>query len=324
MDMMEASEAAEFEAFRMIRVPILPQDAGMPLLEVLRAHVDEATLAPILAHGGLWLKRERVRDLAQPAPVGETLLLHRPPTSHYSTPQIGSDDICYADEYLLALNKHVGWYTTPTPWDRKGHVRESLKGWLAQQGEDDPYVHLLHRLDRDTSGVLLCSRDPAINPIMQQHFDRGAVLKEYLCLCSGTPPHATFALHTGHGRGRAGQWRLYDLAQVGRTLPNGSRVKVAYTSFTVLHQTAQATLLRATLYTGRTHQIRLHLAAVGLPLVGDTRYGGVGELAGQPITAHCLHAWRVSLPHPAWATPLVIRAPLPAWLGLIQGKQKAD
>lgn len=107
MGMIEEREADEFEAFRMIRVPILPQQAGMPLLEVLRAHVDEATLVPILAHGGLWLKRERVRDVSQPAPAGQTLLLHRPPTSHYSTPQIGPDDICYADEYLLALNKHV-------------------------------------------------------------------------------------------------------------------------------------------------------------------------------------------------------------------------
>ncbi len=295
-------------------LPIGATEAGHPLLAVLHAQVAPAVLEPVLAHGGVWLNRNRVTDLHQPVPASGEIVLHRPPGNLYGQPQITQRDVCYEDDALLALNKQAGWYTTPTPWDALGNVRVALQAWLATREGRHAYLHLLHQLDRDTSGVLLCSRNPAVNPIMQQLFDRGHVIKEYLCLCSGQPAHESFTVHTGHGRGRAGRWRLYDLAAVGQVLPNGSRVKEAMTSFAVLRRGASASLLRATLHTGRTHQIRLHLAQVGHPLVGDVRYGGPAVLDGQAVAAYRLHAWRVSLPHPLRATPLIISAPLPPWV----------
>lgn len=287
---------------------------GHPLLAVLREQVAPEVLEPVLAHGGVWLNRSRVTDLHQPVPAGGEIVLHRPPGNVYRQPQISERDVCYEDDVLLALNKQAGWYTTPTPWDATGNIRTALQAWLVAREGAHAYLHLLHQLDRDTSGVLLCSRDLAINPLMQQLFDRGHVIKEYLCLCVGQPAQERFSVHTGHGRGRAGCWRLYDLAAVGQVLPNGSRVKEAMSSFAVLRQGTHASLLRATLHTGRTHQIRLHLAHAGHPLVGDVRYGGPAVLDGQAVEAHRLHAWRMSLPHPLRATPLVIRAPLPVWV----------
>lgn len=304
-------------------LPIAAGQVGKPLLAVLRAQVPPAVLKPVLAHGGVWLNGSRVADMQQAVPAAGELVLHRPPGNVYSQPQIHASHICYEDDALLALHKQAGWYTTPTPWDAYGNIRTVLQTWLAEREGGQAYVHLLHQLDRDTSGVLLCSRDAAINPLMQQLFDQGHVIKEYLCLCSGQPLRDSFTVHTGHGRGRAGRWRLYDLAEVGRVLPNGSRVKVAMTSFAILQRGTNASLLRATLHTGRTHQIRLHLAHCGHPLVGDVRYGGPAMLAGQAVAAHRLHAWRLSLPHPLRATPLVITAAVPTWVSEF-GAQKSE
>ena len=148
-------------------------------------------------------------------------------------------------------------------------------------------VHLAHRLDRDTSGVLLLSTDPAANPGLQRAFTEGLVRKQYLCACVGEPPEDEFSVTTGHGRARQGLWHVYPAEEIGRELPGGARVKSMVTRFAVERRLGGAALVRAFPITGRTHQIRLHMAHLGHPLLGDTRYGGPASGADARCRATC-------------------------------------
>lgn len=265
----------------------------------------------MLARGGVWLGRSRVQDAALPAPAGASITIHRPPDGTYAEVQIEPSDILYEDTWLLALNKRAGWYTGDTPWDTYGNVRAALTRWLQKQDGSTPVVHLAHQLDRDTSGVLLCSKHTRVNALLHMAFASGAMHKRYLCICEGEPTEETFEMYSGHGRAKGGRWRLYDLEQVGMALPDGQRVRYAHTSFRVGQRLGDATLLQSTLHTGRTHQIRLHLAALGHPLLGDVRYGGAATFRGRMLNGHLLHASYLRLPHPATDEVLELQAAMP-------------
>jgi 23S rRNA pseudouridine1911/1915/1917 synthase len=294
-----------------IQLTIAEEQAGMPLDELVAAQVGSLAAQRILERGGVWRNRRREHDAARPLVAGDVVTIHTPPGGMYAEIEITQADICYDSGGLLALNKQPGWYTTPTPWDAVANIRAALTRFLREREGPEAYVHLVHQLDRDTSGVLLCSRERALNGPLQEAFNAGEVAKEYLCICAGEPQAAQFDVQSGHGRGRSGLWRLYELAEVGDTLPNGSTIKAAHTSFTVVRRLGGAALLRATLHTGRTHQIRLHLASLGHPLLGDGRYGGPLAFGGHALRSHMLHAASLALRHPLSAYPLEIRAPLP-------------
>lgn len=293
-----------------IQLTIAPESAGKSVATLVVALLGAEAAAPVLAHGGVWLNRRRVGDVDQPLVVGSELIIHRPPDGCYRQVTIDAADICYEDKWLLALNKQPGWYTTPTPWDAHNHIRGALNTWLQQRdGAAAPPLHLTHQLDRDTSGVLLCTKNRELNSPMQILFESGAIVKVYLCLCTGEPLQDAFELQSGHGRGYGGRWRLYTLDEVGAQLPNGKRIKFAHTSFTVEQRLGGATLLRAVLHTGRTHQIRLHLSALGYPLLGDAKYGGATHFRGRVLPFHLLHAACMELQHPVTEQPLTITAP---------------
>jgi 23S rRNA pseudouridine1911/1915/1917 synthase len=302
-----------------IHLTVAAAQAGLPLAELVAMQVGPLAARRILERGGVWRNRRREHDAARPLAAGDQIAIHTPPGGTYAEIEITQADICYESGGLLALNKQPGWYTTPTPWDAVANIRAALTHFLREREGPGAYVHLVHQLDRDTSGVLLCSRDRALNGPLQEAFNAGEVAKEYLCICAGEPQAAQFAVASGHGRGRSGLWRLYELAEVGHTLPNGSTVKAAQTSFTVLRRLGGAALLRATLHTGRTHQIRLHLASLGHPLLGDARYGGPPTFGAHTLPGHLLHAAVLALRHPLSAYPLEIRAPLPPTMAALLG-----
>lgn len=285
--------------------------AGQPIADLVAARIGAAAAATILAHGGVWVDRSRVQDASQPAQVGACLTIHRPPAGRYPTVELTQADILYEDAWLLAVNKRAGWYTTATPWDAYGNVHTALLRWLHDRDGNTAYLHLAHQLDRDTSGILLGTKDPAMNGPLQAAFVSSAVQKTYRCLCAGEPATEMFEVRSGHGRSRGGRWRLYALAQVGMLLPDGQRVRFAHTSFVVEQRLGEAALLRAVLHTGRTHQIRLHLASLEHPLLGDARYGGPDSIGGVVLMGHLLHAACLRLVHPVTGEELVIEAEMP-------------
>ncbi len=311
-DKNERTVAIDVRGSARITLPITTPYAGRTIASLVQELLGRSALEHLLAHGGIWLDQQRVQDATLPAPAGAILRLHRPPDGEYAPVTITATDICYEDEWLLALNKRAGWYTGPAPWDTQGNVRAALIHMLTLRDGVPPRLHLAHQLDRDTSGVLLCTKDPSANAPLQAAFADGAVDKTYLCVCVGEPADTVFEMRTGHGRSRGGHWRLYDQEQVGRELPTGGRVQLAHTHFQVVQPLGDYAIIYARPYTGRTHQIRLHLAACGHPLLGDTRYGGPDVFRHQVLTAHLLHAVRLQLSHPITGQPLDLKAAIPA------------
>ncbi|HET9222767.1 MAG TPA: RluA family pseudouridine synthase, partial [Roseiflexaceae bacterium] len=238
----------------------------------------------------------------------------KPPLSGiYPDIAIAPEQILYEDDDLLALNKLAGVYVDSTPWDAEGNLHAALTRFVAARDGGTPRLHLAHRLDRDTTGVLMVSKNPAINPAIQRGFVRGTFHKEYLALCAGQPEADEFALTTGHGRTTHGFFRVYPAEYIGQMLLYGSRVKEMRTRFAVVRRLSDVALVRAFPETGRTHQIRLHMAYLGHPLLGDTKYGGPATWRGQPLPHHLLHAERLTLPHPRTGARLELVAPAPEW-----------
>ena len=301
-----------------IRLKLGPEDDGRALGalvdEVLAGELDAARL---IARGGLWVDGARVRDPDAVAHTGMEVAIMRPLSGVYPDIVVTAGMFLYEDDDVLALNKPPGVYVDSTPWDAEGNLHAALDRFLAARDGAPPRTHLAHRLDRDTTGVLLVTKNPAVNPAIQRGFVRGKIHKEYLGLCAGAPAADAFEIATGHGRTAHGLFRVYPAEQIGQLLLNGSRVKEMRTRFTVERRLGDpaAALLRAFPLTGRTHQIRLHLAHLGHPLIGDAKYGGPAEWRGRRLAYHLLHAERLELPHPRSGYPLELYAPAPEWAG---------
>jgi len=306
-----------------IQLLITAEQAGRPLVEVVAeaAAVDRAAASELVARGAVWIGRHRALEQQLPVPEGTQLFVHFPPSGSYDELVIEPADILWEDRWLLALNKRPGWHANLTPWDTRGTLPVALAAYLAARDGKEPRLHLAHQLDRDTSGVLLASKDPSINAQLQRQFVEATISKRYLALAAGRIEAAWFEIRTGHGRGRHGLFRIYGLDEVGQLLPFGAgRVRSMHTRFHTLERHAAASLVQAEPLTGRTHQIRLHLAHLGHPIVGDTRYGGPAEIAATAVTHHLLHAERLALRHPVTRQELAIEAPVPpTWAPVLEG-----
>ena len=270
---------------------------------------DRAAARSLIDRGGAWINHERIRIPQAMLLPGMHVHLHTIP-AHARPCQLDESAIIYRDKWLIALNKPVGTYVDATPWDAENHLRTALAGLLAQH-DYFPTLHPAHRLDRDTTGVLLFTHHAHANANLQKMFVHHRARKYYLCHVHGHPQWEEHQLLTGHGRSDRGRFRVYAHDQVGQLLPNGEHIKEMRTTFRGLaRNTDYTSLLLAVPETGRTHQIRLHAHACELPIVGDHSYGRSDD----GVTAHRLHAWQLHLPHPIHESPLVIQAPLPAWV----------
>jgi len=264
------------------------------------------------ARGGVWLDGKRVLDPDQCGVVGVTMTLRLPPGGVYAKLELSAGDFAYEDAWLIALHKGVGWYVGATPWDVVGTVLAALGRYLEAREGAVPPLHLAHQLDRDTTGILLISRSPQANGPLTTAFANGQVNKTYRCIVVGSPPDAG-EIRSGHGRESGGRWRVYPYAEIGRELPaGGGRVKEARTGYVVERRLDGAALVRCTPHTGRTHQIRLHMAHIGHPLLGDVRYGGPKTFAGRDLPGHLLHAAELCLRHPITGAELTLCSPYPA------------
>ncbi len=296
------------------KVEYVLQHAGQTLDQIVaaRAQVSLAEAHVLIRRGAVWAGRHRIEDPGYEPPAGARVTVHFPPAGVYERVAVSADDIVWENQALLALNKRPGWHANYTPWDKWGTLPHALAQYLRVRDEVEMRLHFLHQLDRDTSGVLLIGKDPGINPYMQQLFLNNGIAKTYLALVSGDVQEDAFELQSGHGRGKHGLFRIYPLVEVGRVLPFGrQRVRYMHTRFEVLERFGVATLVQAIPITGRTHQIRLHLAHIGHPLLGDTRYGGPQQLAGLSFAHHLLHAAQLRFVEPVDRQMVQLDAPLP-------------
>ena len=231
---------------------------------------------------------------------GQQLQLELVPTdeSRAFRPQAMALEILFEDEHLLVINKPAGLVVHPAPGNWSGTL---LNGLLAHHAvaAQLPRAGIVHRLDKDTSGVMMVGKSlPAVTALVRDIAAR-VVSRRYLALAHGVPASAEFSIDAPMGRDPAVRVRMAVVA--------GG--KPARTDVQVLFSSGGIAALRCTLHTGRTHQIRVHLASQGHPLLADATYGGKPMLG---LQRQALHAAELSLAHPITRAPLAFACPAPA------------
>jgi 23S rRNA pseudouridine1911/1915/1917 synthase len=206
--------------------------------------------------------------------------------------------VAYEDEHLLVVDKPAGLVVHPARGHREGTLAQLLAG-KAAGGEDPQRAGIVHRLDRDTSGLLVVARSEDAHRRLQAALRARRLEREYLALVEGRVPSRTGTIEAPIGRDPRVRTRM----AVGGHFPREAR-----TRFTLEQSLAGFSLLRLRLDTGRTHQIRVHLQAIGHPVVGDPEYG-TAELLG--LRRQFLHATRLAFPHPITGEPVEVLSPLP-------------
>jgi 23S rRNA pseudouridine1911/1915/1917 synthase len=203
----------------------------------------------------------------------------------------------FEDEYLLVVDKPAGLVVHPGAGHASGTLVDALAGKIAGGEADRPGI--VHRLDRDTSGLMVVARSPEAHERLQELVREHGLERIYLALVRGTPRSLTGRIEAPIGRDRSEPTRV--------SLDTDSP-RDAVTHFEVERQLAGHTLLRVRLETGRMHQIRVHLGAIDLPVVGDPVYGIKDPGLGRQF----LHAAELSFTHPFTAERIESRSELPA------------
>jgi 23S rRNA pseudouridine1911/1915/1917 synthase len=234
--------------------------------------------------------------------AGERVTLELVPTdeSRAFRPEPMALQVLFEDEHLLVLDKPVGLVVHPAPGHWSGTL---LNGLLAhhEAAATLPRAGIVHRLDRDTSGVMVVGKSlPAVTALVRAIAAR-RVRRRYLALVHGEPPATRFMVDAPIGRDPRSRVRMAVVASAA-----GGRE--AHTDFGVVAARAGFAALRCELHTGRTHQIRVHLASRGHPLVADALYGGRPALG---LQRQALHAWRLELAHPVTGAALVFSCAAP-------------
>jgi 23S rRNA pseudouridine1911/1915/1917 synthase len=206
--------------------------------------------------------------------------------------------VAYADEHLLVVDKPAGVVVHPAPGHASGTLAHALAAAGAAGGEEDR-PGIVHRLDRDTSGLLVVARSQETYDKLQRLLRRRELTREYLTLVAGTPRSRRGTIEAPIGRDRHDRLR--------HSLDTDTP-RAAVTHFELEELLPSHALLRVRLETGRTHQIRVHLAAIDLPVAGDPIYGVARDLS---LERQFLHAARLAFKHPVSGTEVDVSSPLP-------------
>ncbi len=207
--------------------------------------------------------------------------------------------IAYEDERLAVIEKPPGLLVHRAPGRDEDSLVEVLGAYLGG-GEDPTRPGIVHRLDRDTSGLLIVARDPGSHSRLSAMIAAREVSRGYLALVEGIPSSRTGTIDAPLGR---------DHRSPERVVVGGRRPRHAVTHFEVIEKLPRDSLLEVRLQTGRTHQIRAHLEAIGHPVSGDPQYGTPGR---HGLGRQFLHAAKLSFTHPFGPERIEVESELPA------------
>ncbi len=302
----EALESAGAAELRRLVVPA--ELHGQRLDRGLAALVPEFSrsyLRQLIDGGATQLNGAPAAKPAHKLRAGDQLLIELRPTpqSQAFVPQAMALDVVYEDEHLLVVDKPAGLVVHPAPGHWSGTLLNAL---LARDGRAAqlPRAGIVHRLDKDTSGLLVVARTPSAMEALVARLAARRVRREYLALAH-RPWTGPAEREVDAPIGRDPRHRLRMAVVDLRHQPG----RPAQTRIELLQSAEPGCLLRCLLRTGRTHQIRVHLAHLGHPLVADALYGGA-PAAG--MARQALHARRLAFEHPITGAPLDFSAPLPA------------
>ncbi len=275
-----------------------PEQAGWTVEAILTGplQISKRRIQKLTRVRGIRLNRRStyLNQVVQAGDVVGVRSLDRPPPL---APVPMELDILYEDEQLIAVNKPGGLLVHPTRPDQQRTLAHGLVHHAQTQGIVQG-IHPVHRLDRDTSGVVLIAKSPQIQAQLSQQIQSRSLRREYLALIEGVVDRETERIEAPIGK-HPGHPHLRQVRSDGDP---------ARTHLQVLERFPYATLVKLELETGRTHQIRVHLQHRGHPVIGDRQYGGQGS---DQIDRQALHACQLICRHPLQGTELILKAPLP-------------
>jgi len=215
-------------------------------------------------------------------------------------------DVLYEDEHLLILNKPVDLVVHPAPGHQGGTLVNALLAHCGDQfagigGVQRPGI--VHRLDKDTSGAIAIAKTDLAHQQLQEQFKTKTARREYLGVVYGAPATVKGTIDAPIGRHPIDRKKQ-------AIVPEEKGGRRAVTHWTLEERLGNFTLMRFQLETGRTHQIRVHSAAIGHPIVGDPLYGS-GRSIGVNLPGQALHAYRLTLQHPVTGKAIEVTAPVP-------------
>ena len=268
-------------------IRILIAEAGR-LDQVLAKQLPELSrrkLKKLIAEGAVFVDGKRCKVVSRVLVKGANVVVHLEPVSEAEKPY----EVLFEDLRVIAVNKHAGVHVNETETSAVRSLVEHLGAFS------------VHRLDRDTTGVVILAKDKKTAELLSSEFRERRVEKTYLAVTAGVPPDGVIDRPIGQDPKRP---RARSIRADG---------KPAITTVRVLAKSGDAALVKLELHTGRTHQIRVHLESAGAPIAGDLTYGGpaalrIGDATVRP-TRMLLHAFRLNVPYGGGV--LRLEAPLP-------------
>ena len=299
---------------RRLELVLGPEDGGVKVDTLLRRrlHLSGTVIRRIKwLPDGILVDGARVNTAFRPR-EGQTLSvrLSDPERRSGVVPAPGELDIRYEDGDLVVLNKAPGVTVHPGP----GHFYDTVGNFLLwhydQEGAEADF-HPVHRLDRGTSGLMVVAKHPHAQERLKEQLHTADFFREYLAVCDGCPRPKTGVVDAPLGP-------KPDSLVEQMVRPDG---KPASTRYRVVLEREGRSLLRLALDTGRTHQIRVHMASLGCPLTGDFLYG---REAPELIPRPALHSARLSFRHPITGRRLDFTQPMPQDMAALMGLEKGD
>ena len=294
-----------------MRVHVTADDEGERLDAFLAGPVGSRAQAQRLIEAGAVRVDGAVVRKRHRMSAGETVTVDAPePAPIVPDPAPADFTVAYEDDELLVVDKPAGVVVHPARGHASGTLVQALAGIAAGGEADRPGI--VHRLDRDTSGLLVVARSAEAHRRLKAAIQARDVTREYLALVEGRPPARTGTIDAPIGRDRRARTRMSTETDDPRE---------AVTHFAVEEALPRTTLLRVRLETGRTHQIRVHLQAIEHPVVGDPEYG---TPARRGLDRQFLHAARLAFAHPFTGAAIDVASPLPADLSAVLDRARAE
>ncbi len=267
------------------------------------AGLSRSAIQRLIDHGRVTVNAEPAKASYKVRPGDRVVACVPQPGSEEPAAEAIPLDIVYEDQVLIVIDKPAGMVIHPAPGHQSGTLVNALLAHCLELAgySQDRRPGIVHRLDRDTSGLILVAKNEQIRRALQRQFQARQVHKVYLALLDGY-------LEAAHGRIEAPLGRDPRHRQRMAVVPGGREAITEYRLLTTFAG-GDYSLVEAEPKTGRTHQIRVHFASIGHPVVGDTVYGR--RRTSLPVPRQFLHAQRLGFTHPLTGRPLEFEAPLP-------------
>jgi 23S rRNA pseudouridine1911/1915/1917 synthase len=298
-DTFQASELRSFEAHADMHGQRVDKALSSGVAELSRSYLQQ-----LLAEGLVTVNGRTVLKASQKVAAGDQISVEIRPTPHSAAfrPQAMPLDVVFEDDHLMVINKPPGLVVHPAPGNWSGTL---LNGLLAYHSDFQsvPRAGIVHRLDKDTSGLMVVARTREVMDLLIQSIAARSVVRQYLAVAHHEwkgPKNRTVEAPIGRDPRNRLRMAVVDLSHQSG--------KAARTDFELQSAASGVCLVRCNLHTGRTHQIRVHLASIGHPLVADELYGG-RPLEG--LQRQALHAFRLAFDHPVSKRPLEFALDLP-------------